>query len=79
MTVIMPTIEKYEVCDYTPKLKGEGYSAMNKEAVQTSLKNRKFTVIKTFEDIHEARKFIEGTEYIIQYVFKELPDDVDNG
>ena len=79
MTVIMPTIEKYEVCDYTPKLKGEGYSAMNKEAVQTSLKNRKFTVLKTFEDINEARKFIEGTEYIIQYVFKELPDDVDNG
>ena len=71
----MPTIEKYEVCDYTPKLKGEGYSAMNKEAVNSALKNRKFTVIETFTDIHEARKFIEGTEYIIQYVFKELPDD----
>ena len=66
MTVIMPTIEKYEVCDYTPKLKGEGYSAMNKEAVNSALKNRKFTVIETFTDIHEARKFIEGTEYIIQ-------------
>ena len=78
MTVIMPTIEKYEVCDYTPKLKGEGYSAMNKEAVNSALKNRKFTVLKTFEDIHEARKFIEGTEYIIQYVFKELPDDDSN-
>lgn len=71
----MPTIEKYEVCDYTPKLKGEGYSAMNKEAVNSALKNRKFTVIETFTDIHEARKFIEGTEYIIQYVFKELPND----
>jgi hypothetical protein len=79
MTVIIPTIEKYEVCDYTPKLRGESYTMMNKEAVQTSLKNRKFTVLKTFEDINEARKFIEGTEYIIQYVFKELPDDVDNG
>ena len=78
MTVIMPTIEKYEVCDYTPKLKGEGYSAMNKEAVNSALKNRKFTVIETFTDIHEARKFIEGTEYIIQYVFKELPDDDSN-
>ena len=75
MTVIMPTIEKYEVCDYTPKLKGEGYSAMNKEAVNSALKNRKFTVIETFTDIHEARNFIEGTEYIIQYVFKELPND----
>ena len=75
MTVIMPTIEKYEVCDYTPKLKGEGYSAMNKEAVNSALKNRKFTVIETFTAIHEARKFIEGTEYIIQYVFKELPND----
>ena len=52
---------------------------MNKEAVKTALSNRKFTVIKSFEDITEARKFIEGTEYIIQYVFKELPDDVDNG
>ena len=71
----MPTIEKYEVCDYTPKLKGEGYSAMNKEAVNSALKNRKFTVIETFTDIHEARNFIEGTEYIIQYVFKELPND----
>ena len=79
MTVIIPTIEKYEVWDYTPKLRGESYTMMNKEAVQTSLKNRKFTVLKTFEDINEARKFIEGTEYIIQYVFKELPDDVDNG
>ena len=75
MTVIIPTIEKYEVCDYTPKLKGQSYTAMNKEAVSTALKNRKFTVLKTFEDIHEARKFIEGTEYIIQYVFKELPND----
>lgn len=75
MSIIIPTIEKYEVCDYTPKLKGEGYSAMNKEAVNSALKNRKFTVIETFTDIHEARKFIEGTEYIIQYVFKELPDD----
>ena len=75
MSIIIPTIEKYEVCDYTPKLKDEGYSAMNKEAVNSALKNRKFTVIETFTDIHEARKFIEGTEYIIQYVFKELPDD----
>ena len=75
MTVIIPTIEKYEVCDYTPKLRGESYTMMNKEAVQTSLKNRKFTVLKTFEDINEARKFIEGTEYIIQYVFKELEED----
>ena len=77
MTVIIPTIEKYEVCDYTNKLRGPAISAMNREAVSTTLKNRKFTVIETFEDIHEARKFIEGTEYIVRYVFKELPD-VDN-
>jgi len=75
--VIIPTIEKYEVCDYTPKLKGASVSAMNKDAVNATLKTRKFTVIETFEDIHEARKFIEGTEYIVRYVFKELPD-VDN-
>ena len=51
MTVIIPTIEKYEVCDYTNKLRGPAISAMNREAVSTTLKNRKFTVIKTFEDI----------------------------
>ena len=79
MEVIIPTIEKYDVCNYTPKLRGESYTMMNKEAVKTALSNRKFTVIKSFEDITEALKFIEGTEYIIQYVFKELPDDVDNG
>ena len=49
----------------------------NFKAVNATLKTRKFTVIETFEDIHEARKFIEGTEYIVRYVFKELPD-VDN-
>ena len=75
MSIIIQTIEMYDVCDYSPKLKGEGYSAMNKDAVQTALKNRKFTVIETFTDIHDARKFIEGTEYVVRYVFKELPDD----
>ena len=29
-------------------------------------------------EIHKLRKLIEGTDNIIQYVFKELPDDDSN-
>ena len=79
MTIIMPTIEGYEVCDYSPKLSGASWTSMSKDAISESLSNRKFTLIKSFDNIEDARKFIEGTEYVIQYKFKELPDDVDNG
>jgi|TARA_B100001964_G_C14220078_1_gene594829 hypothetical protein len=78
MTVIIPTIEKYEVCDYTPKVPDQNFHVINKEVLNSALKKRKFTVIETFTDIHEARKFIEGTGYIVRYVFKELPDDNNN-
>jgi len=74
----MPKIEKYEVCDYTPKLPDQNFSIINKEVLNSALKKRKFTVIKTFTDINEARKFMEGTEYIVRYVFKELPNDNNN-
>ena len=79
MTIIMPTIERYEVCDYTPKLHGASYTSMSKEKVNEALSTRKFKLIKAFDDLEEARKFIVGTDYVLQYVFKELPEDVDNG
>ena len=60
MTVIMPTIVKYQI--KTPDQK---------------------TVISEHEpdELNDLRKLIEGTDNIIQYVFKELPEseeDADN-
>ena len=60
MTVIMPTIVKYQI----------------------KTKDQK-TVISEHEpdELDELRKLIQGTDNIIQYVFKELPEseeDVDN-
>jgi hypothetical protein len=59
MTVIMPTIVKYQI--KTPDQK---------------------TVLSEHEpdELETLRKLIEGTDNIIQYVFKELPEtkDVDN-
>ena len=54
MTVIMPTIEKFQIM--TPNQK---------------------TVISEHgpEELDELRKQIEGTDNIIQYVFKELEED----
>ena len=73
MSVIIPQIERYEVCTYDQK--SLSWSSTAKGAINAALGKRKFTVVKTFDDIHEARKFIEGNEdYIIQYVFKEAAD-----
>ena len=60
MTVIMPTIVKYQI----------------------KTKDQK-TVISEHEpdELDELRKLIQGTDNIIQYVFKELPEseeDVDD-
>ena len=60
MTVIMPTIVKYQI--KTPDQK---------------------TVISEHEpdELNDLRKLIQGTDNIIQYVFKELPEteeDVDD-
>ena len=60
MTVIMPTIVKYQI--KTPDQK---------------------TIISEHEpdELNDLRKMIEGTDNIIQYVFKELPEseeDADN-
>ena len=73
MSIIMPTIEKYEICDYN--YKSRGFSAVTAPIVKSNLSKRTFNVIKTFEDLEEARKFIEGTDYVLRYVFKEIEPD----
>ena len=69
----MPTIEKYEVCDYT--YKSLGITAVTAPTVKSNLSKRTFDVIKTFDDLEEARKFLEGTDYVLRYVFKEIEPD----
>ena len=76
--VIIPTVEKYEVYDYVPKLYGNSWSLLKKEEITKSIDGRKFLLLETFDNLEDAREFISGTEYIIQYVFKEI-EDVDNG
>ena len=73
MSIIMPTVEKYEVCDYN--YKSLGWSAVTAPIVLSNLKSRTFEVVKTFDDLEEARKFIEGTDYVLRYVFKEIEPD----
>ena len=73
MSIIMPTVEKYEVCDYN--YKSLGWSAVAAPIVLSNLKSRTFEVVKTFDHLEEARKFIEGTDYVLRYVFKEIEPD----
>ena len=76
--VIVPEVEKYEVYDYVPKLYGTSWNALKKEDLFKSINGRRFKLLESFDTLEDARKFISGTEYIIQYKFKELPEDVDN-
>ena len=69
----MPTIEKYEICDYT--YKSLGITAVTAPTVKSNLSKRTFDVIKTFDNLEDARKFIEGTDYVLRYVFKEIEPD----
>jgi len=82
MSIIMPTIIGYEVCEYTHKI--VGWSVMSKGAMQETLDKRQFKVIKRFDDLQEARKMLEEdrdpdtheTPYVLRYIFKEIePDD----
>lgn len=90
MSVIIPQIEKYEVCEYNNK--GLGWTYMRKEELQKSLDNRKFTVVKTFNNIEDARVFITKKEaeikkkqykpwkyvesnFVVRFVFKEIEPD----
>ena len=77
----MPKVKAYEVCEYTNK--SLGVSIMNQQATREILKNRQFTVIKTFTDLEEARKMLEKdrdrktqqTPYVLRYVFEEIKSD----
>ena len=73
--IIMPQGERYDVCDYTYKNLGFGAGISN-PLLLTNLQKRTFEVVESFDDLEEARKFMEGTEYVLQYVFKELEEDV---
>ena len=73
MSIIMPTIEKYEVCDYD--YKSLGFAAVTAPLVKSNLSKRTFEVIKAFDNLKDARKFIEGTTYVLRYVFKEIEED----
>ena len=87
MSVIMPSIEKYEVCEYNNK--SIQWSSMSKDALTQSLANRKFTVVAEFTNIEDARKYVfdhgipredkkwvfEHSHLIIRFVFKEIEPD----
>ena len=87
MSVIMPSIEKYEVCEYTNK--SIQWSNLSKDALAQTLANRKFKVVAEFDNIEEARKYVqsnglpredkpwvlENHHLIIRFVFKEIEPD----
>ncbi|MDP7367122.1 MAG: hypothetical protein QGH83_07665 [Candidatus Pacebacteria bacterium] len=88
MSVIMPAIEKYEVCEYTNK--SIPWSGMSKDALAQTLANRKFKVVAEFDEIEDARKYIyefggkpredkpwvyEYSHLVIRFVFKEIEPD----
>ena len=87
MSIIMPQIEKYEVCEYTNK--SIQWSGIAKDALTQQLANRKFKVVAEFDNIEEARKYIqanglpredkpwvfEHNHLIIRFVFKEIEPD----
>ena len=87
MSIIIPSIEKYEVCEYNNK--SIQWSGMSKEALTKQLANRKFTVVAEFTDIEDARKYIyehgvpnedkpwvfDHNHLIIRFVFKEIEPD----
>ena len=87
MSVIMPSIEKYEVCEYTNK--SILWTSISKDNLTQQLTNRKFKVVFETDDIEEARKYIqehalpnedkpwvyETGHLIIRFVFKEIEPD----
>ena len=90
MSIIIPTIEKYQVCKYTHH--SMEWSLMKDKEVQETLAKRKFIVIEEFNDLEDARKFMAEKElefkqaqekpwhhhecqYVIQFVFKEIEPD----
>jgi len=87
MSVIIPSIEKYEVCEYNNK--SIQWSGIQKDALTQQLVNRKFKVVAEFDNIEEAREYVqdhglpredkpwvlENHHLIIRFVFKEIEPD----
>lgn len=88
MSVIMPQIEKFQVCDYN--YRNLGFTGVEKSLVMHNLKSRKFTVLAEFDNIEDARQWVqdhggfaredkpwvtEYTKYVIRFVFKEIEPD----
>jgi len=67
--VTYPEVEKYDVCHYTHR--NLGWGSVQTAAIKSDLEKRTFKVVKSFDNIAEAREFIVNTTYVIQYVFKE--------
>jgi hypothetical protein len=87
MSVIMPAIEKYEVCEYNNK--SIQWSSMSKDNLTQTLANRKFKVVAEFDEIEDAREYVyshglpredkpwvfENGHLVIRFVFKEIEPD----
>ena len=87
MSVIMPAIEKYEVCEYTNK--AIQWSSMSKDNLTQTLANRKFKVVAEFDEIEDAREYVyshglpredkpwvfENSHLVIRFIFKEIEPD----
>ena len=67
--VTYPEVEKYDVCDYT--YRNLGWGSVQNAAILSDLEKRTFKVVKSFDNLAEAREFITNTSYIIKYVFKD--------
>ena len=82
MSIIIPTVIGYEVCEYTHK--SSTWSAMSQQVIKDNLSKRQFKVVKYFDNLEDARKMLEEdrnpntqeTPYVLRYIFKEIePDD----
>ena len=81
MSIIMPRVIGYEVCEYTNK--SMQWSSMSKDSLKATLDKRQFKVIKRFDDLQEARKMLEKdrdrdtheTPYVLRYIFQEIESD----
>ena len=71
----MPTIVGYDVCDYTYK---GGLYQWGVPQLKKDLAARTITVIHEYaaDQLEDARKHIEGTDFFIQYKFKKLEEPV---
>lgn len=78
MSIVIPKIEKYVVGAPTITGKAEMPNSLLKThsaAWNAEIDKRKFEYVTEFDNLKDARKFIEGTDYVIQFVFKEIENE----